>query len=329
MQFRGPHGEPRHTRGVIGALALPEPGDTSVLPHERTAAKAKSDRLALLRATRANVDPIWGLSLAAGPHRAARARHGARHLRRCRRRRPRARRDRRSRAHRRRSERAIGANPVVLADGHHRFETACAYRDELRAAGEAVGGADAIMMLVVELVDDELDIEPIHRLLDLPDDVDLVGRLDDAFDVVECGANSPEAVEALLARMADEHGHRDRRRDRPLPRGRRSPTFGPRALADEHPAVAATDAAVVEALVDAARPGGHVALLARRPGASPPRSTRARRAPRSCAARCRSRRPAPRRPTARACRRRPRSSHPSPCRGWSSESSDRPVTCSG
>ena len=51
---------------MIGALALPEPGDTSVLPHERTAAKAKSDRLALLRAERANVDPIWGLSLAAG-----------------------------------------------------------------------------------------------------------------------------------------------------------------------------------------------------------------------------------------------------------------------
>ena len=66
MQFRDPHGAARHTRGVIGALALPEPGDTSVLPHERTAAKAKSDRLALLRATRANVDPIWGLSLAAG-----------------------------------------------------------------------------------------------------------------------------------------------------------------------------------------------------------------------------------------------------------------------
>ena len=63
MQFRDLRGNPRHTRGVIGALALPEPGDTSVLPHERTMPKAKSDRLALLRATRANVDPIWGLSL--------------------------------------------------------------------------------------------------------------------------------------------------------------------------------------------------------------------------------------------------------------------------
>ena len=37
-----------------------------MLPHERTLPKAKSDRLELLRATRANFDPIWGISLAPG-----------------------------------------------------------------------------------------------------------------------------------------------------------------------------------------------------------------------------------------------------------------------
>jgi hypothetical protein len=52
MQFTGPHGEARHTRGVIGALGLPPAGDDSVLPHERTSPKAKSDRLSLLRAMR-------------------------------------------------------------------------------------------------------------------------------------------------------------------------------------------------------------------------------------------------------------------------------------
>ena len=58
---------PRHTRGVIGALrAARSAATTSVLPHERTLPKAKSDRLALLRATRVNVDPIWGLSLGEG-----------------------------------------------------------------------------------------------------------------------------------------------------------------------------------------------------------------------------------------------------------------------
>ena len=65
MDFTGDDGRPQRTTGVIGALGLGhEPGE--VMPHERTLPKAKSDRLELLRATRANLDPIWGLSLATG-----------------------------------------------------------------------------------------------------------------------------------------------------------------------------------------------------------------------------------------------------------------------
>ena len=57
----------RATTGVIGALGLAEPGEESdILPHEQTLPKPKSDRLDLLRATRANLSPIWGLSMAAG-----------------------------------------------------------------------------------------------------------------------------------------------------------------------------------------------------------------------------------------------------------------------
>jgi uncharacterized protein (DUF1015 family) len=247
MQFRGPHGEPRHTRGVIGALTLPEPGDPSVLPHERTAAKAKSDRLALLRATRANVDPIWGLSLAPGLtahlepdnelarcvdvdgviHELGAIDDPARIA------------DISAR---------IASTPVVLADGHHRFETACAYRDELRAAGEEVGGAGAIMMLMVELVEDELDIEPIHRLLDLPAGIDLRARLADAFDVVPLGTYATDKIENLARRMADAHGLGivD---DAGLALAIPNADLRASALANEDPAVASTDAAVVEALV--------------------------------------------------------------------------------
>ena len=247
MQFRDLEGNPRHTRGVIGALTLPEPDDTTVLPHERTMRKAKSDRLALLRATRANVDPIWGLSLAAGlteriepdtqlgtcvdadgvVHELGAIDDPARieeiHA-------------------------VVGGAALVLADGHHRFETACTYREELRAAGEPVGGAGAIMMLVVELVDDELDIEPIHRLLDLPGGIDLRARLADAFDVVDLGPYSADAVAGLQARMRTEHGLGlvDRAG---LAIAIARPDVRAAALAGEHPAVAATDAAVVEALV--------------------------------------------------------------------------------
>ena len=41
-------------------------GAGGVLPHERTTPKASTDRLDLTRATRANLSPVWGLSLATG-----------------------------------------------------------------------------------------------------------------------------------------------------------------------------------------------------------------------------------------------------------------------
>ena len=128
MDYTDEHGRARQTTGVLGALALPEPGDGSVLPHERTLPKAKSDRLALLRATRMNLDPIWCLSLTEGltaridtgnPLGTCTDEDGTRHslfgiddpaaqaaIR-----------------------DAVGASPLVLADGHHSFETALAYRD--------------------------------------------------------------------------------------------------------------------------------------------------------------------------------------------------------
>ena len=57
----------RSSTGVLGALGLAEPGEESdILPHEQTLPKPKSDRLDLLRATRANLSPIWGLSMTPG-----------------------------------------------------------------------------------------------------------------------------------------------------------------------------------------------------------------------------------------------------------------------
>jgi uncharacterized protein (DUF1015 family) len=247
MSFTDPHGRARQTRGVIGALTLPEPGADDVLPHERTLPKAKSDRLSLLRAMRVNVDPIWGLSLAAGltrhlldaaPLASCTDADGVQHelgtvddpatiaeiagL--------------------------VASAPIVLADGHHRFETALNYRNELRAAGEPVGAANAIMMFVVELDDDELDIEPIHRLVELPADVDLRVRLADAFEIRSLGPNTPENVDALERAMNDERaiGIVD---SLGVAVARAYPKARADALGAEHPAVAATDAAVIEALV--------------------------------------------------------------------------------
>ncbi|MCL2784262.1 MAG: DUF1015 domain-containing protein, partial [Propionibacteriaceae bacterium] len=59
----------------------------------------------------------------------------------------------------------IAADDVLLADGHHRYSVARAYRDEVRAAtGRTNTRAERTLAFVNELVEDQLCIEAIHRL---------------------------------------------------------------------------------------------------------------------------------------------------------------------
>jgi uncharacterized protein (DUF1015 family) len=208
MEFRD-DGMPRTTTGVLGALRLPaHPGlETGVLPHERTLPKVRSDRLALLRATRANLDPIWGLSLAPGlsalverpgvPLSSSTDAEGV--------------------VHRlfllsgpdqiTAVARAVARAPLVLADGHHRFETAVAYRDEQRASGRQQPGDDLILCLAVELAEDQLRVRAIHRLLSgLPSGFDLRHALATAFEVRDSGVNAPEGIGGLRATMTTAGG---------------------------------------------------------------------------------------------------------------------------
>ena len=154
---------PADDRGPRGACA-PAPGrdpaDAGILPHERTLPKARSDRLALLRATRANLDPIWGLSLASGltnlvPVAGDPLGVGDR----------RPRRDPRALARRRRrGDRTIAASvaarrpwcwPTVTTASRRRRNYQ-AERQAERPDGSDDAGAAAIMTLVVELADDQL-----------------------------------------------------------------------------------------------------------------------------------------------------------------------------
>jgi len=195
----------RATTGVIGALGLAEPGEESdILPHEQTLPKPKSDRLDLLRATRANLSPIWGLSMAAGvtatfdptddePVVDAYDDDGVRHqlwvLN-----------DPDAVAA---VSAAVAKAPVVLADGHHRYETARAYQAECREAdGGQPGPYDLVMALVVELAEDQLTVGAIHRTVSgLPEGFDLVGALAEWFDVVRAG----EADTRTLGALADSN----------------------------------------------------------------------------------------------------------------------------
>jgi uncharacterized protein (DUF1015 family) len=167
--------------------------------------RATSDRLSLLRATRANLDPIWVLSLTDGlskllvPHRRPLTAY-------CE--------DRDGVTHRlfpltepesiAAVSESVAGSPVVLADGHHRFETACAYRDERLASGVDDPGAGRIMAFAAELADDELSVRPIHRLLHGLDGLDVRGALAGSFAVDGAGPNTPDGVASLCRRMREE-----------------------------------------------------------------------------------------------------------------------------
>ncbi|HEX8771739.1 MAG TPA: DUF1015 domain-containing protein, partial [Acidimicrobiales bacterium] len=201
MGYRDEDGRPRQTTGVLGALGLDDDG--TVLPHERTMAKPKHDRLNLLRATRTNLSPIWGLSLGKGLSGLCEAADAP--IARCT--------DDLGVHHRlwRVTEPgvveaiagAVASAPVVIADGHHRYATALAFRDERRAEiGSTPGDHDLVLAYVVELAEDEISVGAIHRVVsELPDDFNPLCALDGYLP--EPIGDTPQAE--LASRIGADH----------------------------------------------------------------------------------------------------------------------------
>ena len=91
---------------------------------------------------------------------------------------------------------------LYIADGHHRFQTAQAYRDARRAAGDATGPGphdyEYVLMAFVAFEDPGLKIYPPHRVIpDVPGlDVDaFLASLAEWFDIVPAGENVRESLE--------------------------------------------------------------------------------------------------------------------------------------
>lgn len=146
---------------VIAALRLVSYEEGVVLPHEQTHRGPKEDRLALTRATGMCLEPLWFvaeglrplLDTAPGGEETRFAYAGQRHtLRRV-----------SDPAWVRSVTRHLATQPVLIADGHHRYETALAY------SKEAGGGPDAAsrftLALLTDLSDPGLVVLPTHRLL--------------------------------------------------------------------------------------------------------------------------------------------------------------------
>jgi hypothetical protein len=93
----------------------------------------------------------------------------------------------------------VSAHPVLIADGHHRYETSLAYRDERARDDGDPGPAAATLAYIVELVEDELTVRAIHRLLDgLPAGFDVVAALGPWFEPVGPPPGGVPVTRAML-----------------------------------------------------------------------------------------------------------------------------------
>lgn len=188
QRYVGPDGVEQTRRGFFCRVRIEEYGPGGVRPHERTHPGPREDRLRLTRATRANMSPIF--SLYSDPERAAWAAlepatreepwgeatdaEGTVH-----------------KVWRVADPQAIEAvkaatrgKELLIADGHHRYETARVYAQEVGGEGEH----QYVLMCLVALEDPGLTVFPTHRLvkgLDSEHQERLAQALKDNFELTE------------------------------------------------------------------------------------------------------------------------------------------------
>ncbi len=203
-------------RGLIVRVRLEEWDKMVIRPHEGTMAEPKSDRSSLLWTLQANTSPVLALFadekqqiarlLAAReqnkPMISSRAMDGERHqvwaitepgiIDKI--------------------SASLATRPLYIADGHHRYESALAYRRDKTARSPAVSGDEAfnyVMMELVDFVDPGLLILPPHRLVrGIAKSTlnELTTRLAAFFDIDKLPLNTPglwARVEDLLAKAND------------------------------------------------------------------------------------------------------------------------------
>jgi uncharacterized protein (DUF1015 family) len=163
----------RHTRkGFVAAVKLSPFEDMVVLPHEKTHSGPKVDRLKMLKATMKNLE--MGFMLYPDPDKRAlplldEAARGAPIIDVVDEYRVRNRLWRMDDGAKIRKLRAaLDKEQVVIADGHHRYETGVGFRDELRAANPKAPSGSAFnfsMTLMVSVDDEGLVVLPGHRAL--------------------------------------------------------------------------------------------------------------------------------------------------------------------
>lgn len=155
--------------GLVAAVHLEAYENGVIFPHEKTFPGPKQDRLRLMETVHANLDSVFGLydgqsadmsaflkaaksqpSLLAGKSPDGQT-HTVWEIR-----------DPEAVAE---IQNAFASAQIVIADGHHRYETALNYREQQQVAGNDSPSLDYVMMTLCDIRDPGLLVLPTHRLV--------------------------------------------------------------------------------------------------------------------------------------------------------------------
>jgi uncharacterized protein (DUF1015 family) len=247
QDYTGPDGRRRTRKGFFARVRVEEYGAGRIRPHERTHPGPKEDRLRLTRATKTNLSPIFSLySDTRNETRNALESHSqpwaqttdddgtVNRLGRV-----------QDAAAIETVQRALAATELLIADGHHRYETARVYADEI--GGE--GPHRYVLMCLVALQDSGLTVFPTHRLVNglRPDRHEtLATALRQDFDIEALTSTSelvPQAADPLKIGYIDSHVRK------PYMLTLKDQTIADAALSDHAPPYRRLDTAVLEALI--------------------------------------------------------------------------------
>lgn len=248
QDYTGPDGRARTRRGFLARARVEEYGAGRIRPHERTHPGPKEDRLRLTRATEANLSPIF--SLFSDPHNrswealepatagepwAETADDGTvNRLWRV-----------GNRAAIETVKRTLDGAELVIADGHHRYETARAYAEEVGGDGPH----RYVLMCLVALQDPGLTVFPTHRLvrgLSQEQHEKLTSALNENFEIEpleDRGALAPESSDQITI------GYIDAESRKPLMLTLKSQEIADAALRGRAEPYRRLDTAVLEALI--------------------------------------------------------------------------------
>ncbi len=202
----------KKTRGFLGAVKIEELGKGRVHPHEMTYSKPKSDRLNILRYCKANTSPIFSLYSSEEKitssilenitgltpcieleyedgftHRFWRIN------------------DKRQIAS---IEKEMSDRDVFIADGHHRYETALAFKKEMEDKGLCRTGEESfnyVLMFLSNMEDEGLSLLPTHRIIEVDSEIKIRETLKQYFDLNKISSEHITGEQAITKMLETIH----------------------------------------------------------------------------------------------------------------------------